>query len=63
MPYRQSTISPPVRDKELGLRSVIDVHFCAGSIISELGGFPVKEAKFRREMEKLRYIPDATFVI
>ena len=25
-----------------------------GSIISELGGFPVKEAKFRREMEKLR---------
>ena len=26
-----------------------------GSIISELGGFPVKEAKFRREMEKLRY--------
>ncbi len=47
----------------MGLRSVIDVHFCAGSIISELGGFPVKEAKFRREMEKLRYIPDATFVI
>lgn len=25
-----------------------------GSIISELGGFPVKEAKFRRHMEKLR---------
>ena len=25
-----------------------------GSIISELGGFPVKEAKFRKEMEKLR---------
>jgi len=25
-----------------------------GSIISELGGFGVKEAKFRREMEKLR---------
>jgi hypothetical protein len=57
---------PLVRDKELGLRSVMDVNFfCAGSIISELGGFPVKEAKFRREMEKLRYrdIPDATFFI
>ena len=25
-----------------------------GSIISELGGFTVKETKFRREMEKLR---------
>ena len=25
-----------------------------GSVISELGGFPVKEARFRREMEKLR---------
>lgn len=23
-------------------------------VISELGGFPVKEARFRREMEKLR---------
>jgi E3 ubiquitin-protein ligase EDD1 len=33
---------------------VDDVGLEAGSIISELGGFPVKEAKFRREMEKLR---------
>ncbi len=31
-----------------------DVGLEPGSIISELGGFPVKEAKFRREMEKLR---------
>lgn len=33
---------------------VDDVGLEPGSIISELGGFPVKEAKFRREMEKLR---------
>ncbi|XP_014675920.1 PREDICTED: E3 ubiquitin-protein ligase UBR5-like [Priapulus caudatus] len=33
---------------------VEDVGAEPGSIISELGGFPVKEAKFRREMEKLR---------
>ena len=33
---------------------VDDVGLEVGSIISELGGFPVKEAKFRREMEKLR---------
>ncbi len=31
-----------------------DVGMETGSIISELGGFPVKEAKFRRHMEKLR---------
>ena len=31
-----------------------DVGMEPGSIISELGGFPVKEAKFRRHMEKLR---------
>lgn len=31
-----------------------DVGAEAGSIISELGGFPVKESKFRREMEKIR---------
>ncbi|KAL7038434.1 hypothetical protein ACKWTF_009577 [Chironomus riparius] len=31
-----------------------DVGMEPGSIISELGGFPVKEAKFRRLMEKLR---------
>jgi len=31
-----------------------DVGAEPGSIISELGGFPVKESKFRREMEKLR---------
>ena len=31
-----------------------DVGMEPGSIISELGGFPVKEAKFRRNMEKLR---------
>lgn len=31
-----------------------DVGAEAGSIISELGGFPVKEAKFRRETERLR---------
>lgn len=33
---------------------VDDVGLEQGSIISELGGFPIKEAKFRREMEKLR---------
>jgi len=31
-----------------------DVGMEPGSIISELGGFPVKEARFRRLMEKLR---------
>jgi len=31
-----------------------DVGTEPGSIIRELGGFPVKETKFRREMEKLR---------
>ncbi|XP_058797650.1 E3 ubiquitin-protein ligase hyd isoform X2 [Phymastichus coffea] len=31
-----------------------DVGLEQGSIVSELGGFPVKEAKFRRDMEKLR---------
>ena len=31
-----------------------DVGAEPGSVISELGGFPVKESKFRREMEKLR---------
>lgn len=31
-----------------------DVGSEPGSIINELGGFPVKETKFRREMEKLR---------
>lgn len=31
-----------------------DVGAEPGSVISELGGFSVKEAKFRREMEKLR---------
>ncbi|XP_074027095.1 E3 ubiquitin-protein ligase hyd isoform X3 [Leptinotarsa decemlineata] len=31
-----------------------DVGLELGSIVSELGGFPVKEAKFRRDMEKLR---------
>lgn len=33
---------------------VDDVGAEQGSVISELGGFPVKEARFRREMEKLR---------
>ncbi|XP_022696858.1 E3 ubiquitin-protein ligase UBR5-like isoform X3 [Varroa jacobsoni] len=33
---------------------VDDVGAEPGSIISELGGFPVKEARFRRDMEKLR---------
>ena len=33
---------------------VDDVGAEPGSIISELGGFPVKETKFRREMERLR---------
>ncbi len=65
MPYdsRLYPLTPHSGTKNWALRSVID--FCAGSIISELGGFPVKEAKFRREMEKLRYeyIPVATFVI
>ncbi|ESO86003.1 hypothetical protein LOTGIDRAFT_129991 [Lottia gigantea] len=31
-----------------------DVGSEPGSVISELGGFPVKESRFRREMEKLR---------
>lgn len=31
-----------------------DVGAEPGSVISELGGFPVKESKFRREMEKIR---------
>lgn len=31
-----------------------DVGAEPGSVISELGGFPVKEGKFRREMEKIR---------
>jgi len=31
-----------------------DVGAEPGSVISDLGGFPVKESKFRREMEKLR---------
>ena len=31
-----------------------DVGLEAGSIVPELGGFPVKEAKFRRDMEKLK---------
>ena len=31
-----------------------DVGAEQGSVISELGGFPVKESKFRREMEKIR---------
>lgn len=31
-----------------------DVGSEPGSIITQLGGFPVKEAKFRRDMEKIR---------
>lgn len=31
-----------------------DVGLEPGSVVSELGGFAVKEAKFRRDMEKLR---------
>jgi E3 ubiquitin-protein ligase EDD1 len=31
-----------------------DVGTESGSVIAELGGFPVKEARFRREMERLR---------
>lgn len=31
-----------------------DVGAEPGSVINQLGGFPFKEAKFRREMEKLR---------
>ena len=31
-----------------------DVGLEPGSVVAELGGFPVKEVKFRREMEKLR---------
>ena len=40
-----------------------DVGIEPGSVVSELGGFPVKEAKFRRDMEKLRNIQqkDLTF--
>ena len=32
-----------------------DVGAEPGSVISELGGFPVKESRFRRDMEKLRH--------
>jgi E3 ubiquitin-protein ligase EDD1 len=42
---------------------VDDVGLEPGSIISELGGFPVKEAKFRREMEKLRNSRNIDLVI
>lgn len=31
-----------------------DVGLEPGSIVSELGGFPVKESKFRRDMERFR---------
>ncbi|KAK9512923.1 hypothetical protein O3M35_001231 [Rhynocoris fuscipes] len=31
-----------------------DVGLEPGSVVSELGGFPVKEAKFRRDMERIR---------
>ena len=31
-----------------------DVGLEPGSVISELGGFPVKESQFRHEMEKFR---------
>lgn len=31
-----------------------DVGAEPGSVIHELGGFPVKESRFRREMEKIR---------
>lgn len=31
-----------------------DVGAEPGSVISELGGFPVKETRFRKEMERLR---------
>lgn len=31
-----------------------DVGLEPGSVVAELGGFPIKEAKFRRDMEKLR---------
>ncbi|KAI1289573.1 E3 ubiquitin-protein ligase UBR5 [Halotydeus destructor] len=33
---------------------VDDVGTEPGSVVNELGGFPVKEAKFRREMERIR---------
>jgi len=40
-----------------------DVGTESGSVIAELGGFPVKEARFRREMERLRNMQqrDLTF--
>lgn len=31
-----------------------DVGLEPGSVVAELGGFPVREVKFRRDMEKLR---------
>lgn len=31
-----------------------DVGLEPGSVVAELGGFPLKEVKFRRDMEKLR---------
>nr|XP_018904419.1 PREDICTED: E3 ubiquitin-protein ligase UBR5 isoform X3 [Bemisia tabaci] len=40
-----------------------DVGLEPGSVVSELGGFPVKEAKFRREMEKLRNIQNRDFTL
>ena len=33
---------------------VDDVGLEPGSVISELGGVPVKESRFRREMERMR---------
>ncbi|KAK6168099.1 hypothetical protein SNE40_021993 [Patella caerulea] len=40
-----------------------DVGSEPGSVISELGGFPVKESRFRREMEKLRNTQQRDFTL
>ncbi|KAH3897177.1 hypothetical protein DPMN_021362, partial [Dreissena polymorpha] len=66
VPHRQGPSRPEMitHDALLGCwRLTLDLFgrvFCddvgvePGSVISELGGFPVKEGKFRREMEKIR---------
>ena len=64
--FRSSSVGGPIISPENLLarwRLTLDLFgrvFCddvgsePGSVISELGGFPVKESRFRRDMEKLR---------
>ncbi|GAB0097413.1 E3 ubiquitin-protein ligase hyd [Sergentomyia squamirostris] len=62
--FRSSVASQPITSDlllgrwrltlDLFSRTMEDVGLEPGSIVCELGGFPVKEARFRRTMEKLR---------